>query len=413
MYNDYFDAERNKGFLFLLYILWPFGAFLYALKHFRKKESAIIFILFAMLYGYTFMHRADSERVKNEFQEVANLQGTDVRKYFTEKTRETPDIFLPLVNITVSRVTASPHILYMVYAFIYFSFVIACFYSLYKLTPPHSKIKIESALFLLLFLLYIRYSAINGVRFWIACFIFSYSLIRLIYYNEKKFLFLILSTPLIHFAYLFVLPIVAIYYALRKNILLCYAFLIFSLFFNMFISIDFLESLGIFSPANISRMSLYLYEGNVESNLLERASTRWVVKYGGRIAQWTMSIGIFIPVIIHRIKLSDTEKNMYAFLIVFLAGLQFTKSSYDMHYRFFEVFILISITFLYKLSLKPTFNIKPYSIMITLLLLPQILFGLRASMETTNIGLFISTLPTIPIFNNDPVSLVDVLNLIR
>ena len=79
----------------------------YMLKTFSEKESAIIFILCNAIW-ISFMHRADSERVKNEFQEVANLQGTDVRKYFTEKTRETPDIFLPLVNITVSRVTASP-----------------------------------------------------------------------------------------------------------------------------------------------------------------------------------------------------------------------------------------------------------------------------------------------------------------
>lgn len=407
------NSDKNLFYLILFYIIWPFGAFLYSLKYFRKKEAKIIFILFAMLYGYTFMHRGDSKTVKDEFQEVVNLQGNDVWQYFTEKTQHTPDIFLPLVNITVSRITSSANILYMVYALLYFSFVIASFYLLYNLKPTNLKLKTESRIFLILFLLYIRYSAVNGVRFWIACFIFVYALIQLIYYEEEKFLFLILLTPFIHFTYLFILAIVPIYYALRKNILFCYIFLIFSLLQNQFISIDFLESLGIFNPNYISRMSMYLYEGNVEDNIMELASLRWSEQHGKIIAQWTMSIAIFIPTIIYRLKLSVIDKKMYAFLIVFLSCLQFTGSSYDMHYRFFEIFILISIVFLYVLSIKSKFTIKPYSIAIAILLLPRILVGIRSSMETTNIGLFISPLLTIPIFNNDPVSLVDILNLIR
>jgi len=405
--RDDLNYRTTTAYLFLGFLIWPFGAFLYALKYFRENRSKVIFILFAMLYGYTFMHRADSERVASEFLSVANLRGNEVVEYFEQKTSITIDVFLPLVNILVSRLSSSANFLYVVYAFIYFSFVIASTFLLIYLNGEN-KLSWESGLLLLLFLFYIRYSAINGVRYWIACFIFIYSLIQVIYYDKSRLLLLALITPAIHFSFLFILPIIVVYYLLKKHLILCYILLIISLMMQTFISSGFIESLGIFNETRSARMEIYLYEGNVERRLAAREGVRWVIKYGAIIARWALGISIFLPHLIFRHKITGRDKNMFAFLIIFLSFLQFTSSSYELHRRFFEVFIVASIAYLYKLSLNHDFKYKLLAVTLSLSLLPQILFGLRASFETTNIGLFISSVFTIQAFVNDPTSIVDI-----
>lgn len=402
------NSKESTAFLILFFIIWPFGAFIAALTHFRENRSKIIFILFAMLYGLTFMHRADSERVAQEFKSVSQLQGSEVFNYISDKTETTIDIFLPLTNILVSRVSSSANVLYMIYAFIYFMLVMYSFYALLQLNGKYKKLSLESSIFLILFLLYIRYSAINGVRFWIACFTFVYAIIQIIYNDKPKYLLLVLITPFIHFSYMFMFPVLGLYYLLRKNLLFCYALMIVSLIIPNFVASGFIENLGIFNETRSSRMEIYLYEGNVENRLAARAGTRWVIQYGAIIAQWTLAIAIFIPKFIFKIKLNERDKNMFAFLIVFLSLLQFTTTSFELHRRFFELFIVISIVFLYKLSLFKNTKFKPFAILVALLLTPQILFGLRASFETTNIGMFFSSLLTMPFFTESPVSIVDV-----
>jgi hypothetical protein len=156
-------------------------------------------------------------------------------------------------------------------------------------------------------------------------------------------------------------------------------------------------------------MDMYLYEGNVEKRYGMRAANRWVIQFGDIIARWTLSISIFIPKILFKISLKGRDKNMFAFLIVFLSILQFTESSYELHRRFFEVFIVLSLAFLYKLSTVKTKKFKPFVLLVALFLFPQIAFGLRAAMETMNIGLFVSSLLTMSVFTNVPVSIVDAL----
>jgi hypothetical protein len=61
-------AENNKFWLWIIFMVYPFGAFIYAIKNFGVKRYHIFILLFFMFYGFTFlpMPHSDGYRYKEK-----------------------------------------------------------------------------------------------------------------------------------------------------------------------------------------------------------------------------------------------------------------------------------------------------------------------------------------------------------
>ena len=53
------ENNRNIVYLIALFFLWPFMAFLVALRSFGRLSSRIVIYLFLILYGFTFIVSSD------------------------------------------------------------------------------------------------------------------------------------------------------------------------------------------------------------------------------------------------------------------------------------------------------------------------------------------------------------------
>lgn len=392
---------------FLLFFLWPFGSFILSVATIYKyKSSRIIFILFAILYGYTFVfnqseYGADNGRVIIEFESVTQMDHNLFMSYLEDDNAT--DLFLPVSFYIISRISKDPHVLYAFYAAIYSSFFILSFGLILRMVS-NKKINYSIVLFSVLFLVYIRFSSINGVRFWIACFIYIYGVLKILLHSNYWYLLLVLLTPLIHFSYFFGVMIVLSFLLIGNKINYCYILLAVSVVFPVEILTKYLQSTGFF----VSKVEAYFREDNVLIEKGKRADTNFYIEWGATIAQKFMTFALFVP----RILLSDSsfdkeENRIYSFLVIFLSFLNFSSYSFEMYRRFFEIFIMICLFFFIKVNSNESIKFKSvkfiesFATLTTLALLPKVLLGFRSGFETLNVEIFYKSLFQISNFGTD------------
>ena len=119
----YSSLEEDKIKLILSF-LYPFGAYIYAFKNIGSKTSLIVLYIFYLFYGWTFTPQQvdlDSYRYAEDFYTaqtqysrdgvqgiIEGWQEDEELDYETEK-----DIFVPITNYYVSKVTDNVHILFL------------------------------------------------------------------------------------------------------------------------------------------------------------------------------------------------------------------------------------------------------------------------------------------------------------
>ncbi len=186
--------------LVILFIVWPFGAFILSTITFRNKFSRIIFILFWGLWGFSrnLISTHDStvwtfefmRYTKVTFQEFAELK---IKTLGTESTDFLYSFFLFLV----SKITSSTAWFWLINSILFLLVYTKCYTAVLKKTSLNN---IYLFTLFILFIFFIPQTA-YGVRFWYAALIYIYSVIKIIIYNKQKYLFLLILAPLIHFSF--------------------------------------------------------------------------------------------------------------------------------------------------------------------------------------------------------------------
>jgi hypothetical protein len=363
-------------------------------------------VLFSILYGYTFIlsqseYGADNGRIVKEFETVSEMD-IDGFKYYLED-EDTTDLFLPLSFYSVSRISKDPHVLYAFFAAIYSIFFILCFGLILQLLS-NKKNNYSIIIFAILFFVYIRFSSINGVRFWIACFIYIYGVLKILLHSNYWYLLMVLFTPLIHFSYFFGVMIVICYLLIGRKINYCYVLLAISVVFPVEMFTKYLQNSGLF----VLKVESYFREDNVLIEKEKRADTNFYIEWGATIAQKFMTFALFIPRIFKSDSGFDKEENrLYSFLVVFLSFLNFSSYSFEVYRRFFEIFIMICLFFFIKVLSNENFKFKSvklmesFSVLTALALLPKILLGFRSGFETLNVDILYKSLFQLSSFGTD------------
>lgn len=398
------DIRKFTVGQFLLFFIWPFGSFVISVSTLHiYKSSRIIFVLFAVLYGYTFVfsneYGADNGRVVQEFYSVSEMNFSGFYEFLNSEN--TTDIFLPFSYYFVSKISKSPQILYAFFAFIYSFFFILSFNLILKIVKD-KRIDFRVAIFIILYILYIRFSSINGVRFWIACFIYIYGIMKIIVDNNYWYLLLIGCTPFIHFSYFLGVIIVAVYLIMGKHMNYCYILLFISIIFPVEMMNRYLQNSGFFT----SKAESYFRDDNVNIEKGRRANSNFYIEWGATIAQRFMSFALFVPSLLKsNYNYDRIEGRLYSFLIIFLSFLNFMSGSFEVYRRFFEIFIMLCIVFFIKILSNELIKFKSlilldiFSISAFVLLLPKIMLGLRSGFETLNVDLLYKSFFQITNFN--------------
>jgi len=119
-----FDPVKNSRHFLLLFLVWPFLAFITALANYDRKEARKMIYIFLIYYGFTYVIQqaggdgADAVRYALYMRNNAERPFSDFFKIigglYTNET--SMDIVEPFISFIVSRITSYHGILFAAYA---------------------------------------------------------------------------------------------------------------------------------------------------------------------------------------------------------------------------------------------------------------------------------------------------------
>ncbi|WP_242919252.1 EpsG family protein [Pontibacter liquoris] len=323
--DQYLLRNRNKIYIYLIYILSPLLALLVAIKNYRATWAKNVVWLFVAFYGYTMVisnEGIDSSRYRDQFLQIAQSElsfDNFVSQLYNENTTYV-DIAQPLISYVVALFTTNYKILFLVYGLIF-----GFFYSRniwYIISKAGPKINKETVLFIFVFAFVIGFWQINGFRMWTAAHIFFYGAVRYIFDKKRKGFLIAALSVLVHFS--FVLPVfVLILYTFIRNRTNLYFLLFLATFFISEVNFGFLnETLKNIVPDIFSsKLSGYTNEEYVSQLKGSIQNTSWHAKYYIYALKWV--IVTFICIMYFRgftyIKTQANLHALYAFSLLFLA----------------------------------------------------------------------------------------------
>lgn len=367
--------EENSGRQYLyLFLIWPFLAFLMAVPNYSQKSARRVVFFFLIYYGLTFVNTSegtDAFRYVLMLQENVSLPFSDFLKIVGGLYSDTSvDIVEPLVSFIVSRFTGFHGVYFAIWACIFGYFYLKSVnlvHDRYQLNPGWNTF-IPMAFFVLV--LPITY--ISGVRMWTAAWIFFYGAYHVIVYRDKRYIFLALSASLLHWSFISANVILLIYFLVgnRNYIyapLAVVSFLAPTLLFPVISALSY--GLG---GAFLARFEGYSSEGYMLNQQLQQQGASWFMQVGYDAIFYYLIFAIIVIQIISQNEEKDsTMKNLYSFLLLFLAFVNFGKPIPSFGGRFQIVFLIFATfyLFLYYVRIKT----ERITLLILLGILPMLL----------------------------------------
>jgi hypothetical protein len=350
------EADSGKNYL-LLFLLWPFLAFILAVKNFSQKEARIVVYCFLIYFGFNFV--IDTGTYTDAFGYSLNLIQnaqypiSEFRKVITGfySHEKSMDIIEPFISFWVSRFTVDYHVLFAVYAAVFGFFYIKCISLLHNsfLKSPN----INTALHLAFFVLILPITAINGFRMWTAAWIYLYGSYFVIIEHNKKYLLVAFSSILVHFSFLSANVILLIYFlAGNRNFiyfpLVVLSFILPALLGSFFQEVSFALGGGFQSRyENYSNIDYITYKHQALQN------APWFIRLAGKSILYYLIFAIsFIRLRYNDLLKDRSAANLYSFLLLFLSFVNFSQSIPSLGSRFQIIFFLLATMFVFLMMVK-------------------------------------------------------------
>ena len=383
-FNEY-DFKSSKNYL-LLFIVWPFLAFLTALANYSKKEARIIVYLFIIYYGLcyyvgqTFM---DSYAYVLKLQENASLPFSEIFKIFGSLYTDTSvDIVEPLISFIVSRFTSDYSFLFAAYAALF------GFFYLKSLNLLYFRYRVNrnwnALVFLIFFALIIPVTTINGVRMWTAAWAFFYGAYHVILYRKGQYLILTIASCLIHWSFVSANAILLLYFFVgNRNFIYMPVTIASFIFPGAFLPLFTRFTIGGSVQDRIAGYTNLDYMTGVQESMEQ---VRSFVNLRYDFVFYYLIITVFFIKFIANNRVNEKpQKSLFSFILLFLAFVNFGYGIPSFGGRFRIVFLLFAVTYVLHFLTKMR---GAWSTLITLIgLIPMTLYvlvELRIGAEVIN-----------------------------
>jgi hypothetical protein len=350
-YRVFNSAVSYRINYLILFLLWPFLAFLFALRDYGNKESRKVVYIFLIYYGLAFVignEGMDAAIYALKMKEAAALPFSDFFKIVAGlyATDTSIDIVQPVISFIVSRFTTDHGYLFAAFAAVYGFFYlksIDLLHDRYMQSPNWN-----AFIHLVFFVAILPIFNINGFRMWAAAWIFFYGAYHVVLYRNPKFLLVALSASLVHFSFLAADLLLLIYFfAGNRNIiylpLLAVSFVLPSLFGSAIASYA-----GIFGGAFQSRYEGYSSEAYISGVEESSQQLDWFMQIGNDLVLYYLIASvIIIRILWMRTERQKAEQNLFSFLLLFLAFVNFGAVIPTFGRRFQMVFFLFATLYLF------------------------------------------------------------------
>jgi hypothetical protein len=347
----------SSNYYFVLFLVWPFLAFLTAIMNYSQKEARKTVYMFLVYFGLTYIISVegyvDAAGYAMDLKANAQLPFSDffniVGGLYNSGT--SVDIIEPFISFIVSRFTDNHRILFAVYAAVFGFFYlksISLIYNRYRENPGWNVL-----IFQIFFILILPITSINGFRMWTAAWIFFYGAYHVVLYRDPRYILIALSASLVHFSFLSANIILLIFYLAgnRNFIYLPVAlasFVLPQLLSPVFESISLALGGGLQGRFESYSSGEYII-GNRES--FEQAS--WFLKIEkDMVFYYLLLVIIIIQLRFRNLMKNKAGKNLFSFLLLFLAFVNFGKSIPAFGTRFQIIFFLFATLYVIMCLVK-------------------------------------------------------------
>ena len=333
----------------ILFILWPFLSFMVAIANFSRKEARNVVYIFIIYYGLTFVNNnmaVDAYRYALELKANSLLPFSDFFKVVGGLYSDTSvDIAEPLISFIVSRFTSNHGLYFGVWAAIFGFFYINSIGLLYE----HYRINQgwNTIILMVFFILTIPVTMISGVRMWTAAWIFFYGAYRVITERNPRFLIVTLSASLVHWSFMSANAILLIYFlAGNRNVI--YLPLALSSFVIPQLAAPLFRSIALKMGGGLQqRYTNYSSEGYISAVQEGAAQSAWFIRITSDLVFYYLLIAIAVIQLRHKSLMSGkTESNLFSFLLLFLAFVNFGMPIPSFGERFLVLFFLFATAYL-------------------------------------------------------------------
>jgi hypothetical protein len=355
--SDQFQPGSGpSGLLYLLlFIIWPFLAFIIALFNYSRKEARTVVFFFLVYYGLTFVYDniyVDASRYVEDLARTAALPFSDFGKIVAGLYSDTTvDIVEPFVTFVISRFTTNGGVLYAVWAAVFAFFYlksINLLYERYQLSPGANAL-----LFMAFFILIQPITKVGGIRMPIATWIFFLGAYHVVLNRDPKYLLLALSSTLVHWSFLTVNVLLLIYFFAGNRNLIYFPIVIVSFVIPQIAAPYFETAAMNLGGAFMQRYEGYSSEGYILSNMYQMEDAPWFVQLSGNFIFYYLIAAILIIFFFTgRYEKEKPERNLFSFLLLLLAFVNFGSIIPTFGGRFEIIFYLFATLYIFLHMLK-------------------------------------------------------------
>lgn len=293
------QGSFNHYGIYLLFIFWPFGILLYAIKNYRTVWARNIAWLYTIYFGFTFVipgSGADAYRYAGRLEMMAESSYSlkDLFSSYLNPDSGVLDIAERFVTFIVARFTTDYRFLFAVFGIFMGYFLSRIIWYLTDKTT--GKLNLFSTLVILSYSLVIGIWDIGGIRWNIAAVIFVYGVLRYIIDNQYSGLLIVVSTIFVHWSFVLAVAFLIVFIFIKNRTTLYFVLFIVS-FFIAELNFDFIRTLFFnYAPAQIvgSRGS-YLSEYSIQALSEGEGLLAWYILWHGKLLQWFIFIsGIYL-----------------------------------------------------------------------------------------------------------------------
>lgn len=386
--------KSNKLWLWIVFIIYPLGSFIYALKHYSVKGYRVFILLFFAFYGLTFLPipNSDGSRYKEGFtytrEYTLSQYYSDVLEVFSGES-DNPDFYAITLKFVVHSFTSDVKIYFMIAALVYFFVFLKLMETIWNLTFK-AQTKFYIGFFIGCFFIYNISAGVNSIRFPLAFMVFAYGALNLLIKRERKYLIIAFLSILIHFSFLFSSVILLLGYLFRFKVngRLLYFLLLMVFVFSSLLPSFIADNISVLGKVSEVKFEAYTQEGFQETRTNHLQVWNWYV-YFNFYATYIFTV---VALLVTRFKLYGVKfdaiaEKLFVFSMIMLMHAMLSGSVVDViSNRFnllFSFFTLIYLLYLSSINYGNKLLAILHYIYIPILII-NLLVKFRGDMSTIN-----------------------------
>lgn len=326
--------ERNNKII--IFIISPFMAFLYSLRHMNTKSSFAVFYGFAICFGMAFSVQSyeslsntstgiDAGRYRLEFERSANMSSAefyrDLNTYFDFDEGDKDFYYISMVYL-VSRFTHNYHWLFMAFAIVF------AFFQLKALKFLVEEENWRNGLFCIILAAFFTWNQIfniNAMRFYTAAWIAVYAVFQIFLKGRKRYFLLLAITPFFHTSFFLISSVIVFAFFLKRFELFWIILFIVS-FFGSTVFAEIINMVADYLPDSIAKTAKgYTDEEQLYSDITFSGSGFWwVPMMFDKLYKIYTNVIVALFIINRNMIKKDKCKNLYLFAIIFMTFINFS-----------------------------------------------------------------------------------------